>query len=419
MTESLLRLAEPGDGMKMDSECEPGSIGRGAAAPEAKPDGDDLLATLRAPSGEPEVAVQPAFVDVFQQLINGLPEQIALVDEHWQILAVNEAWSRTAALYGYSALTPGANYFDFLHDKAAEGHSSAAPVVDGILEMEKGASDSFRFFYHGSDRWEGHTFHLCVNRLEIAGQIFATITRYDVTELVQLRRMREGFSHSLIEGQSEERRRIAREIHDSTLQLLTGLGLSLGQLKRTSQPNQTIEIVADMEKLLGEAQREIRSISYLAHPPLLRELGLAEALQTLVEGYGRRTGLRVSLHLEPGLEVSWRPAEVAIYRMVQEALSNIHRHAHATDVAVGLYGRRSMVHAVVVDNGIGIPAKVRHGVGLPSMRARVSELGGRLISRTASPGTMLIASLPTRPRIRATGDLSARGRSLQTADQPA
>jgi signal transduction histidine kinase len=405
--------------MKMDPECVSAGSSEADVAPEARPGSDDSLAKQRASPGEPEVAVQPAFVDVFQQLINGLPEQIALVDEHWKILAVNEAWSRTAALYGYYALAPGANYFDFLHDKAAEGHSSAAPVVDGILEMEKGVRDSFRFFYHGSDRWEGHTFQLCVNRLEIAGRIFATITRYDVTELVQLRRMREGFSHSLIEGQSEERRRIAREIHDSTLQLLAGLGLSLGQLKRTSQPNQTIEIVADMEKLLGEAQREIRSISYLAHPPLLRELGLAEALQALVEGYGRRTGLRVSLHLDPELKVSWRPAEVAIYRMVQEALSNIHRHAHATDVAVGLYARRSMVHAVVVDNGIGIPANVRHGVGLPSMRARIAELGGRLISRTASPGTMLIASLPACPGIRATGDLSARGRTFQAADQPA
>ena len=283
------------------------------------------------------------------------------------------------------------------------------PVVDGIMEMEKGGRDSFRFFYHGADRWEGHSFELCVNRIELAGRTFATITRYDVTELLQLRKLREGFSHSMIEGQATERRRIAREIHDSTMQLLAGLGLALGQLKRTGHPNETIDIVAEMEQLLGEAQRELLSISYLAHPPLLRELGLAEALQTLVEGYGRRTNLRVSLHVDPDLEVSWRSAEVAIYRMVQEALSNIHRHAHATDVAVGLYGRRSMVHAVVVDNGIGIPANVRYGVGLPSMRARLAELAGRLAIRSASPGTMLIASLPAEPRIRAVGDLANHG----------
>ena len=393
--------------MKVEPEIAAGS--EGGAGTDTMHEPDSHLKSSRRPTGLPKVATQPAFVDVFQQLINGLPEQIALLDEQWQILAVNEAWTRTAALYGYHALQPGTNYFEFLHDRAAEGHSSAVPVVDGIMEMEKGGRDSFRFFYHGADRWEGHSFELCVNRIELAGRTFATVTRYDVTELLQLRKLREGFSHSMIEGQATERRRIAREIHDSTMQLLAGLGLALGQLKRTGHPNETIDIVAEMEQLLGEAQRELRSISYLAHPPLLRELGLAEALQTLVEGYGRRTNLRVSLHVDPDLEVSWRSAEVAIYRMVQEALSNIHRHAHATDVAVGLYGRRSMVHAVVVDNGIGIPANVRYGVGLPSMRARLAELAGRLAIRSASPGTMLIASLPAEPRIRAVGDLANHG----------
>ena len=110
------------------------------------------------------------------------------------------------------------------------------------------------------------------------------MTRYDVTELVQLRRQREVFGHSLMEGQAEERRRIAREIHDSTLQLLTGLGLAVGQLKRTQGSGETLNIVADMEQLLIETHREIRSISYLAHPPLLEEMGLTGALQALVEG---------------------------------------------------------------------------------------------------------------------------------------
>ena len=80
---------------------------------------------------------QPAFVDVFQQIINGLPEQIALLDESWNILAVNDAWTRTAALYGYFALCPGTNYYEILREKATEGHSSAGIVVDGIRTMEE------------------------------------------------------------------------------------------------------------------------------------------------------------------------------------------------------------------------------------------------------------------------------------------
>lgn len=355
---------------------------------------------------EPNAGSQ--YIDVFQQLINGLPEQIALLDDHWKILAVNEAWIRTAALYGYSALRPGTNYYEFCRDRAEEGHGAARPAVEGIMRIASGDCTSFRYLYDGNDRWEGHTFQLCINRIEIAGRTLATVTRYDVTELVQLRRQREGFGHSLMEGQAEERRRIAREIHDSTLQLLTGLGLAVGQLKRTQGSGETLNIVADMEQLLTEAHREIRSISYLAHPPLLEELGLTGALRALVEGFDRRTGLAVSLYIDDAHSANWRAAEVVLYRFVQEALSNVHRHANATKVSVGLIARRSILHAVVMDNGIGMPSHISRGVGLAGMRERLSELGGRLTVRPGWPGTTMLASVPAVSRIRAVGDLAHR-----------
>lgn len=351
----------------------------------------------------------PPSVEMFQQIINGLPEQIALLDANWNILAVNAAWTKTAAQYGYVDLLPGTNYLKFCQTKSAEGHTPAGLVVDGIGQIETGQTDNHRFVYHGRERWSGHAFQLCIKRLQIAGRNFATVTRYDVSELAQLRQLREGFSHSLMEGQAQERRRFARELHDSTMQLLAGLGLAMGQLKRASKPDATVDIVAEMEQLLGEAQRELRSISYLAHPPLLKEMGLADALRALVEGFARRTGLRISLHMDADLVVQWRTAEVVLYRVVQEALSNIHRHAHATDAAVTLIARKAMVHAVIIDNGIGMPTPIRHGVGLPGMRARLNELGGRLTVRPALPGTMLIASLSLQPCLRAVGDLSIAG----------
>jgi len=347
------------------------------------------------------------FVCSFAELINGLPEQIALLDEDWNILAVNIPWTRTAALYGYWALQPGTNYFDFLSARAAEGHSSAKPVIEGILEIAQGSRTSFGFVYHGNDRWEGHTFQLCINRVDVGGRTFAMVTRSDVTELVQLRRDRETYSHSLIEGQAEERRRMAREIHDSTVQLLVGLGLKIGQMRRTHRSNRMLGIFDEMEQLLDEAQQEIRSLSFLAHPPLLEEKGLTGALQSLVMGYAQRTGLKIALQVSKEMIVCWRAAEVAIYRLVQEALSNVHRHARATEVTVGVYPRHSMIHAVVVDNGIGISAGVQPGVGLAGMRSRATELGGRLLLRPASPGTMVIVSLPIHPRLGSTGDLAA------------
>jgi two-component system NarL family sensor kinase len=339
------------------------------------------------------------FVEVFQQIINGLSEQIALVDKDWSILAVNPAWIRTAAIYGYDSLTPGTNYLEFCKARADEGHSPAGIAVNGIEEMERLGEPTFSYVYHGRDRWEGHAFQLCISKLEIGGQVFATVTRYDVSELVHLRQMREDFSHSLIEHQATERRRMAREIHDSTMQLLTGVGLSLGQLKQTRQPKASGNIVEEMEQLLGEAQRELGAISFLAHAPMVSELGLATALRQLVGGFGRRTGLKIAISAEA--EVSLPPStEVAIYRLVQEALSNVHRHARATDVAVGLYQRKSILHVAIADNGAGMPEGTRRGVGLSSMRDRIAELGGRLMLRAGKPGTILIASVPTDAEIR-------------------
>ena len=390
--------------MRVDPEFVDGACGQSADAADP-----DHFETLRPPplEQEPEVTRHP-LVDGFQQVINGLPEQIALVDEHWDILAVNSAWIRTAALYGYSELQPGSNYLDFCRARAAEGHKPAGLAVDGILKMEREGEDSFHYVYHGKDRWEGHSFQLRVHRLQISGRRLATITRYDVTELVGLRQMREGFSQSILEGQADERRRIAREIHDSTQQLLVGIGLALGELRRTEVHDSALGVVGAIEDLLNDVQNEIRAISYLAHPPLLKELGLSEALTVLANGFGRRAGLNVSVHVDPAA-AGFPAVAGALYRFVQEALSNVHHHARATEASIGIFVRRSMIHAVVVDNGIGMPEHVQLGVGVPSMRSRLVELGGRMAMRRRSPGTALIASLPSSNRIRAVGDLATRG----------
>ena len=354
----------------------------------------------------PVPSTASASIDVFQQIINALPEQIALLDAGWNILAVNQAWIKTASLYSYSELQPGVNYFDFCKARAKEGHSPALIVAAGIQEMQDGKRDSYHFIYHGSDRWEGYSFQLVVARVTIAGHPFVTVTRYDVTELVKSRNFKVASDQKLAEHDADLRRRMAREIHDSTMQSLVALGLSLGQLRRTHGSLLDAAIVDDMEQVLAETQRELRSISFLAHPPSLEEMGLNEAVRALVQGFGRRTGLAVSLEVEGCADVGWRSAQVAIYRMVQEALSNVHRHAHATEIKVGLFCRRAAIHVVVADNGNGLPGEVTRGVGLSAMRDRFRELGGRLLIRKSVPGTVLLGCLPTEPRIRAIGDLA-------------
>jgi signal transduction histidine kinase len=346
------------------------------------------------------------FVDVFEKLIDALPEQIALVNEHWAILAVNPAWTKTAALYGYEALRPGTNYAAFCRARVNEGHEAARQAVEGIAEIDAGLRSSFHYLYDGSGRWEGATFKLVINRLSIAGRTLATITRYDVTELLQLRRDRESFGASLIESQGQERRRIARELHDSTQQLLVCVALGLGQLKRMNRSKRALPIVDELQLLLREAQSEIRSIAYISHPPVLESLGLHRALEELVIGYGRRIGLEATFHAEGEAVSAWASAETAIYRVVQEAMSNVHRHAHATRVDVGLFRRRAFIHAAVSDDGVGLSRMVTAGVGVAGMKARLGELGGRLSIRSDAHGTTVVASVPTQPRIRPVGDLA-------------
>ena len=347
----------------------------------------------------------PTFIETFQQIINGLPEQIALIDEDWVILAVNPAWTKTAGFYDYGELSPGANYLAFCEMVAEQGHTPAGIAAKGIRDMKRNGEPSFSFVYIGKDRWEGFAFQLCIKRIEVAGQTMYTVTRYDVTELVHLRQMREGFSHSLIEHQDEERRRMAREVHDSTMQLVASLGLSLGQIRRSKTVKARSDIVDEMEELLGQIHRELRAVAFLAHPPMVRELGLARAIRQLAGGFGRRTGLQIEVEAAEGPPLS--PAsEVAVYRMVQEALSNVHRHAQATEVVIGVYQRRSMLHVAVTDNGIGLPERLRMGVGLSSMRERIQEIGGRLMIRSGKPGVMLMASVPLHGETRAVGDLA-------------
>lgn len=348
---------------------------------------------------------EPGFVDTFQQIIDGLPQQIALVDEDWTIVAVNPAWTKTAGLYGYDQLTPGTNYLAFCDEVAAQGHNPAGIAAKGIRDMKRNGAPSFSFVYVGKDRWEGYAFQLCVKRIEVARKTMYIVTRYDVTELVRLRQMREEFSHSLIEHQDEERRRMAREVHDSTMQLLASLGLSLGQIRRSPDPEATADIVDEMQDLLGQVQRELRAFAFLAHPPAVSELGLATAMRQLAGGFARRTGLNIEVQADEPQSLS-PAAQVAVFRMVQEALSNVHRHAQAANVAIGLHQRRSILHVAVTDDGIGMPAKLRIGVGLSSMRERIEEIGGRLMIRAAKPGTILMASVPMHCETRAVGDLA-------------
>ena len=346
-------------------------------------------------------AAEPAdLASMWQHVLDGLTEQIALLDENWTILIVNQSWANVAKLYGDRLFVPGADYLQCCRALAAEGLEIAREVVDGVEQIIDGKRDSFQLVYRATEPEAGRDHQLCVNRFDVGGRKYTSITRYDITRLIELRRLRADFSHFVIVGQDDERRRIGREIHDSTMQLMVCMDMKIGQLKRTSLIGGNSEILDEMQQLLAEAQQEIRSISYLAHPPPLGKMALPEALQTLVEGFGRRTSLEVGFEVIGQPQLCCAAAEGAAYRIVQEALTNVHRHAHARQAFVRLIQGNTMAHVMIADDGIGMPESVRLGVGLAGMQSRLSEIGGRLSIRRAAPGTTVIASIPSAARIK-------------------
>jgi two-component system NarL family sensor kinase len=344
---------------------------------------------------EPQPLPEADHVGIFQQLVDGLPEQAALVDaDTWTILLVNDAWRRSVLTNGYAKLAPGNNYYDEIVSLTAAGNVAAALILPAIEEFRQGRRTSFRVDYDGVRRQSAQRFEVRLALMKVGDRQYIRITRYDVTELSLLRTMRDGFGSSLIQAQESERRRLGRELHDSGLQLLASLGLSLARLKNLRSAAELASVTGDMESLLFEVQREFRSITFLAHPPQVERLGLVGALRVLVEGYGERAGMEARFEASGAIEDLSADIEHTVYRVAQEAISNVHRHARAGKLAVSLIVRPRSLHMVAADDGCGIPAELHYGVGLLGMRARMQEVGGRLSIRNGSPGTTILASVP-------------------------
>jgi signal transduction histidine kinase len=209
----------------------------------------------------------------------------------------------------------------------------------------------------------------------------------------------------LLQLQDEERRRIARELHDSAGQSLTALALNLSNLgTEIERLTKSAKTVADSVVLVNDMSRDIRTISYLLHPPLLDEAGLASALRWYIRGFTERSGINVELELPEDFERLPRDVETAIFRLVQECLTNIHRHSESPTATIGVVHANGEVRIEVRDQGKGIaPDKKLEllsagtpGVGIRGMRERLRQLGGamEINSDGDGSGTQVVVRLP-------------------------
>ncbi len=215
-------------------------------------------------------------------------------------------------------------------------------------------------------------------------------------------RMRQ-LSQRLLSAQDEERRRIARELHDSTAQLLVALSINMNRLRADpavqSSPVNS-QLMAESFQLVERATLELRTQSYLLHPPLLEERGLTAALRFFIDGFTERCGINVEFRAPKHLGRQDPLIELTLFRIVQEALGNVHRHSESPAAEVVLTTEPGMVGLAVRDFGCGLPAEPGElrGVGIAGMRERVAQLGGFFGLEPALPGVKLTVTLPLEPR---------------------
>jgi PAS domain S-box-containing protein len=284
-------------------------------------------------------------------------------------------------------------------------------------------------------RKDGSEFHMAasISKLNIAGETIFTVICNDVTEAVQadeqLRRSHEDLelrvrertaaleaineflqleilerkraeeeiqdlSRRMMRVQEEERRNLARELHDGATQNLVTLSLHMGRMSRDPSAV-TPAVLEEWMRLAEQSANELRTVSYLLHPPLLEELGLSLTLRAYVEGFAKRTGIQVTLHSQGELDNLGFDIELAVFRILQEALSNVHRHSGSVTATVRISYDGHILRLQIADQGRGIPPGMdRSGVGLGSMRERARLLKGQLVIETGSTGTTVKIELP-------------------------
>jgi signal transduction histidine kinase len=211
-------------------------------------------------------------------------------------------------------------------------------------------------------------------------------------------------SQRLLKTQDEAGRRVARDLHDSTGQTLAALIMNVAILRKKFQNDRsTSEALTDIAHFAEQALQEIRTTSYLLHPPLLDELGLDSAAHWFVEGFSKRSGIRVNLDFPSNFERLPNDVELVLFRVLQESLTNVHRHSGASVVKIGLERSAEAVRLEVQDNGHGIAPELLNGlrktntdtgVGLAGMRERINDLNGQLEIDSTSNGTALRVRVP-------------------------
>ncbi len=334
----------------------------------------------------------------YEKVVEGLEEMILVVDREYRLRLVNRAYLNYRG--GERTQLVGCLLPDVLDNEVFD--RDIKPKLDECFQG-KVVHDQLRYLYpHLGER------DLRVSYFPIEGphgiDRAAGVIR-DVTEHMRAELELQRLSGQLLRLQDEERRRIARELHDSTGQDLVAMATFLSQVRSSipTSARKPRKLASQCGALMDHCIREVRTLSYLLYPPMLDESGLTDAIRHYVVGFFKRTGIKIELAISPLLGRLTPDKELALFRVVQESLTNVQRHSGRFIARVQLERRPKMVLLEVSDKGNETSGKVQKknertpivfGVGIRSMQERVKLIGGRFDIDSCSSGTTVRVTVP-------------------------
>jgi PAS domain S-box-containing protein len=345
--------------------------------------------------------------ELFRTLVESLHVGIALIGPNQEIQFANRASSKMFGLKEKESL--GKSSIDLgmtpLNEDGTEMPASMRPVAQAIASRQSVLNwvMGWRRAHSNDVFWiQGEAVPL----LDKNGELKSVIASYsDVTKRKHAEEAFRQLSTRLLQLQDEERRRIGRELHDVLAQSVMAVNLDLAQVGRSSVPlgKRAKRALSDARGVLGEMSREIRTLSYTLHPPVLDELGLVSAIQEFAAGFSARSGVAVEMDLQAGFGRLSQEAETALFRIVQESLSNVQRHSGSQTAKIRLRGGSDYVELEISDQGRGVDPMIverggslgtRLGVGILGMHERMAQLGGKLEVVSSTSGTTVRATIP-------------------------
>jgi signal transduction histidine kinase len=279
--------------------------------------------------------------------------------------------------------------------RSAERARNRQRQVQGLLLREKESASNLR---SARDQLEQRVKERTLELSRINDNLTS-----EVKERERAERGLRNLSAKVLRIQDEERRRIARDLHDGVGQTLTGALMAVSQVIASPEPLPAAcqSDLRDVEDFLQQAVREVRTVSHLLHPPLLDESGLFSAVRWYTEGFSKRSGVKLTLEFDQQTDRFGRDTETGLFRIIQEALTNVHRHSRAQAVHIKITSRNGRLTLSIQDDGKGIPSDAlrstpngRQGVGLSSMQERSALLGGTFTVETNGRGTLIVVSVP-------------------------